>query len=107
VEVAAVLAMLHEPPARAGLIAEGALDERVSHHAGRLQQSGGPRVVMVVLRGVEQHVPYPGGAAAAAVVVLEPRAKSPRDTGGQDRVQASPPQRCHLIPGHLVHSGVR
>src|SRR5689334_2621010 len=100
------MAMLHEPPARAGLVAEGALDERVSHHAGRLQQSGGPRLVMVVLRGVEQHVTYPGGAAAAAVIVPEPRAKSPGDTGGQDRVQASSPQRRYVKPGHLVHSSV-
>src|SRR5215475_12788444 len=101
------MAMLHESPARAGLVADGALNERVSHHAGRLQQTGGPRLAVVVLRGIEQHVAYPGGAAAAAVIVPEPRAKSSGDTGGQDRVQASSPQRCQVKPGHLVHSGVR
>ena len=52
-------------------------------------------------------VPHPGGAAAAAVVVPETRAKPLWDTGGKDRVQAPLPQPRDLEPGDRVHAGVR
>ena len=61
----------------------------------------------LVLRGVEQDVPDPGGAAAATVVIPETRAQALRNTGGQDRVQAPLPQPGDVEPGDSVHAGVR
>src|SRR5260370_38123669 len=98
--------MLQEPPPCPGLVADGALGEGVSHCARRLQQRAGSRLVRAVLRGVEQDVSYPCGAAAAAVVVPETRVKPLWDTGGEDRVQAPLPQTCDLEPGDRVHAGV-
>ena len=72
-----------------------------------LQQRAADRLAGAVLRGVEQDVPDPGGAAAAAVVIPETRAQALRNTGGQDRVQAPLPQPGDAEPGDSVHAGVR
>ncbi len=66
----------------------------------------GGRLVGAVLRGVQQDVPDPGGAAAAAIVVPESWAQALRDTGGHDRVQAPMAQPRDLQTGHAVHAGV-
>ena len=99
--------MLEEAPPCPSFVADGALGESVCHGARRLQQGVLSRLAGAGLRGVEQDVPDPGGAAAAAVVVPETRAQALRDTGRQDRVQAPLPQPGDVEPGDSVHAGMR
>jgi hypothetical protein len=81
-----------------------ALHEGIAHPVRRRQQPGGPRWVHGVLRGVEQHLPNPRGAAAAPVVVPESRPEPLRDAGCQDRVQAPLPQPRDIVAGDLGHT---
>ena len=93
-----VLAVLEEPPPRPASSRRRARRGRPPWCAPPAAACRG-RLAGAVLRGVEQDVPDPGGAAAAAVIIPETRAQPLRHTGGEDRVQAPLPQPGDAEPG--------
>ena len=91
---------------RLGVLADGPLEQRVTHGPGGGEQSTGEDWILRVLGCVEKHVADTRCAAAASVVVPEPGAQPSRhpESRTDRRHRWRAPSRDAV---HLLHTGMR